>query len=250
MAVEVLVVEDDPKLRAIISATAAIGGFQVREVGSGHQAISLVSHGVGDVILLDLGLPDYDGRELLIVLRQISNRPILVVSGRSSERDRIEALDLGADDFIAKPFLPGELLARIRASLRRYGTAETGNQSGTGIDTTERLPARVGPFLIDPFDHSVTFNGAKIQLSGAEYRIFRSLAAASPSPVNRQELLEQIRGESAPPSAKIIDVYVSRIRSKLRALPGGGDIIVSVPGRGWSLLPPPRHPVEPYAESE
>jgi two-component system KDP operon response regulator KdpE len=240
MTMEVLVVEDDPNLRSVLSATAEIGGFEAREVGSGSEAISLVSQGIGDVILLDLGLPDYDGRELLIVLRQISDRPILVVSGRGSERERVEALDLGADDFIPKPFLPGELLARIRASLRRYGRPVQADEGqDVQLDTAARLPVKVGPYLLDPFDQSVSVNGGKIRLSDAEYRIFGALAAALEKVVSRPELLAVLYGKHAPASSKIVDVYISRIRSKLRSVRGGQDILVTVPGSGWRLIAPP-----------
>lgn len=239
MTMEVLVVEDDPKLRSVLISTAEIGGFNAREAASGSEAISLVSQGVGDVVLLDLGLPDYDGRELLIVLRQLSDRPILVVSGRGSERERVEALDLGADDFIAKPFLPGELLARIRASLRRYGKASAGAElQDLPSDAAARLPVSIGPFLMDPFDQSVSFNGGKARFSEAEYRILGVLAAASQGIVSRAELLAALYGERAPSASKIVDVYISRIRAKLRAIPGGQNILLTVPSSGWRLLAP------------
>ncbi|WP_106516048.1 response regulator transcription factor [Allosphingosinicella deserti] len=239
---EILVVEDDPKLRSVLSATAQVGGFDTREAESGSQAISLVSQGVGDVVLLDLGLPDYDGRELLIILRQLSDRPILVVSGRGSEQDRIEALDLGADDFIVKPFLPGELLARIRASLRRHGRPlpEAGDAAEGGFDAAGRLPSRLGSYLLDPFDQSVSFNGGKARLSDAEYRIFGALAGAAEAVLSRAELLAILYGEEAPATSKIIDVYISRVRAKLRDIPGGRDVLQTVTGSGWRLLEPPR----------
>ena len=122
MAARILVIEDDPALLTILKAALDYGGFKEELVGSGADVVAAFKRRGFDAVLIDLGLPDVYGAEVLRELRADLDVPILVVSGRGSERDKIDALDLGADDYVSKPFLPGELLARIRAALRRHAT--------------------------------------------------------------------------------------------------------------------------------
>ena len=153
MSARILLVEDDAALLTILEAAVAHGGFSSEAVGSGAAAVEAFRSRPFDAVLIDLGLPDRDGGEVLQALREASDVPILVVSGRDSERDKVEALDKGADDFIAKPFLPGELLARIRSALRRHrgeqGPAEAGVRA-----TEMRDPISVGPLILDPLHRS------------------------------------------------------------------------------------------------
>jgi len=225
-----LLVEDEPALLAILKAAVEFGGYTSDEVSRGDLAREALVRGGYDAVLLDLGLPDTQGNDLLPALRGITDAPIIVVSGRGTEQDKIAALDLGADDFVAKPFLPGELLARIRAVLRRAGTQ---GQNGSG--EAARRPLQVGALVLDPLDNSVSLGGETVQLNRAEYRVLRRLADEPGVTVARAALLEVLYGEEFPAESRIVDVYVSRIRAKLRQLPGGEDLIASVRGTGWCL---------------
>ena len=228
----ILLVEDDPVLLATLQAALAYGGFDTGSAATGAQAEIEIGGGSYDAVLLDLGLPDCDGRELLTRLRVLSDLPILVVSGLDAERDRIEALDLGADDFVPKPFLPGELLARIRAALRRSGAAASdGEDSG-------RQPLRAGALTLDPLDTSASLHGLKVHLNAAEYRILAELASRAGEVVPRAELLGLLKGDGGREESKVIDVYISRIRAKLRTFPEGDDLITNARARGWRLRRP------------
>ena len=232
MTARILLVEDDPVLLAVLEAALAHGGFACGSAATGAQAVGEIGGGSYDAVLLDLGLPDCDGRELLTRLRVLSDLPVLVVSGHDSERDRIEALDLGADDFIPKPFLPGELLARIRAALRRSGAAGSGDQD------SERQPLRAGALILDPLDSSASLHGLKIHLNAAEYRILAALASRAGEVVPRAELLGLLGGGGGRAESKVIDVYISRIRAKLRGFPDGEDLITNARARGWRFRRP------------
>jgi len=234
MNARILVIEDDPAVLTILEAAIAYGGFESRSVRSGLEAIEIFRSERFDAVLLDLGLPDIEGGDLLRALRGISSLPILVVSGRASEADKIEALDLGAVDFVAKPFMPGELLARIRAALRRPGQAEP-EQSG---ESGEARTTRLGNLVLDPRDNSVTLGGKSVTFTESEYRILRQLVLSRVSPVSRAALMEMLYGPDDTRHTKIIEVYIGRIRGKLKELTGGIDLIDNQRGRGWYLFAP------------
>ncbi|HET9427761.1 MAG TPA: response regulator transcription factor [Allosphingosinicella sp.] len=233
----VLLVEDDAALLAVLKATLAHGGFEPVVATSGGQALEAMRAGGVDAVLLDLGLPDCDGRELLCRIRNLSDLPILVVSGRPAERDRIEALDLGADDFVPKPFLPGELLARLRAALRRWRGEHPKGVSPGGNDKA-REPLRIGALTLDPLDKSAALHGLKVQFNVPEYRILVALAARVGDAVPRNDLIAALPGCGAAADSNVVDVYISRIRSKLRTFPEGRDLIANVRGHGWRLRAP------------
>jgi DNA-binding response OmpR family regulator len=208
-------------------------------VSTAAAATLALQAGGFDAMLLDLGLPDADGDELLPRLRSLTEIPIVVVSGRAAERDKIDALDRGADDFIAKPFLPGELLARVRAALRRAGRAEPIAEASEGIVATPcEEPLWAGAMKLDPAALTVTVEGQSVNLVPSEYRLLRRLVRDCGSPVSRADLLEELYGAEAPSESNIVDVYISRIRAKLRPLPGGDDFVASIRGLGWKLRLP------------
>ncbi|HEX8625407.1 MAG TPA: response regulator transcription factor [Allosphingosinicella sp.] len=234
MSARILLVEDDPALLAVLKASVAYGGYASEAVSRGEDAVRALESGRFDVLLLDLGLPDCEGGELLPRLRSFSDIPIIVVSGRGTERDKIEALDLGADDFVAKPFLPGELLARIRAALRRAASRAAASQAADPA----RAPLRVGALTLDPLDCSVALGSGRATLNGAEFRILQILSGRAGETVSRAELLAGLYGEAPPAETNVVDVYISRVRAKLRDLPDGEDLLVNVRGQGWRLRVP------------
>jgi two-component system KDP operon response regulator KdpE len=236
MTARVLLVEDDPALLSILSAAIGFGGFSSESVKTGLEALKAFERGGFDAVLMDLGLPDMDGGEVLTSLRGISDVPIIVVSGRGTERDKIQALDLGADDYVAKPFLPGELLARLRAALRRHRRTRGGG-GGEEIEApdAERLPVRLGPVTLDPLRRSAEAGGREVILNETEYKVMSLLARERGSIVGRQEVLEALYGAAPPKETRIVDVYISNIRKKLAGLPGGEDLIATYRGRGWMV---------------
>jgi two-component system KDP operon response regulator KdpE len=234
VSARILLVEDDPALLAILKASVAYGGYASESVSRGEDAVRALETGQFDALLLDLGLPDCDGGELLARLRSFTDVPIIVVSGRGTERDKIEALDLGADDFVAKPFLPGELLARIRAALRRAAS----RAAASAPADPARTPFRAGAMTLDPLDCTVALGTIRVALNGAEFRVLQILAARGGETVSRGELLAGLYGERPAVETNVVDVYISRIRAKLRDLPDGEDLVANVRGRGWRLRIP------------
>ena len=239
MSARILLVEDDPALLSILEAALSYGGFKGDAVRSGGEAIEAFQRRTYDAVLVDLGLPDLDGAEVLRSLRQISDVPILVVSGRDTERDKIEALDQGADDFIPKPFLPGELLARIRSALRRYRSLQEKARSEEGKIAALDLrdPIEIGPLTLDPFDRTVELNGRKTALSDAEFKVLTTLATNEGDVVSKQALLRRLYDSDALAETRIVEVYISNIRRKLRSI-YEYDFILNFRGRGWKLVIP------------
>lgn len=236
MTARILLVEDDPALLSILTAAIGFGGFTSESVKTGLEALRAFDRGGFDAVLMDLGLPDMDGGEVLTKLRAISDIPVLVVSGRGTERDKIQALDLGADDYIAKPFLPGELLARLRAALRRHrqsGSAD-GEEASPGADD-ERMPIRLGQVTLDPLRRSAESGGQAVGLNETEYKVLSLLARERGTIVPRQTVLEALYGKAPPKESRIVDVYISNIRKKLAGLPGGEELIATYRGRGWMV---------------
>ena len=240
LSARILIIEDEPALLAMLKAALDYGGFASETVGSGKEAIDALSKRQFDAVLLDLGLPDVDGGELLTILRSMSTLPIIVVSGRGTERDKIEALDLGADDYVAKPCLPGELLARIRAALRRSSSPVDGSKANA-----PSLPPlssgeceRFGPLSLEPVSRSLTLGHASVSLSGAEYRVLRLLASRAGATVSRADLRQYLYASDSLADSNVLDVYISRIRAKLRSLLPDEDLIANVRGEGWRLRLP------------
>ena len=238
MSARILLVEDDPALLTILQAAIAYGGFTAESVSSGAAALETFKHGNFDAVLVDLGLPDLDGGEVLKSLRSTSDVPILVVSGRGSEQDKIEALDHGADDFISKPFLPGELLARIRAALRRH-QAQGERAPGDPLPGLGRDPYHVGALTLDPFHRTCELGGRTAVLSEAEFKILNTLATSQDNVVSKSSLLKTLYDSEALEETRIVEVYISNIRRKLRSL-RDGEFIFNFRGRGWKLVIPER----------
>jgi two-component system KDP operon response regulator KdpE len=235
MSARILLVEDDPALLNILQASMSYGGFQSESVSSGAAALEAFRARPFDAVLVDLGLPDLDGGEVLKSLRELSDVPIIVVSGRLSEEDKIRALDQGADDFVSKPFLPGELLARIRAALRRH-EVQRRRAEGTA-EALERDPISIGALVLDPLHRSAAWQGRQASLSEAEFKILRTLATSRDGVVSKAALLRALYDSDALEETRIVEVYISNIRRKLREL-HGDDCILNFRGRGWKLVVP------------
>ena len=215
-AVRVLVVEDDPGIARSLVRGLARAGYHAQSVDTGRAA--LAADPVPDVVLLDLGLPDIDGVEVCRLLRRRSDAAIIVVTARGEEGDRVSALDEGADDYLVKPFGLAELLARMRAVLRRTRPA-----------VPELL--RHGPLTVDPRTRKVTVGEEEIALTPKEFDILECLAADPGRVVTRQEILERAWDAHWYGPTKVLDVHMAALRRKL-GVPG---LVETVYGRGFRL---------------
>ncbi|HZC69545.1 MAG TPA: response regulator transcription factor [Jatrophihabitans sp.] len=213
----VLVVEDDAAIGAQLVKGLARAGCRPRLVSSGGAALD--ADGVG-LVLLDLGLPDLDGVEVCRRLRSRSAVPVLAVTARSAEAERVEALDAGADDYIVKPFGFDELTARMRAVLRRAGAGNT--------------PLEYGPLRVDFQGRRVFVDGAPVNLTGKEFDILACLALEPGRVVSREEIFERAWDEHWYGPRKVLDVHIAALRRKL----GAGEMIETVYGRGFRLAEP------------
>ena len=221
-----LLVEDDAALRRGLAVALRSNGLRVHDTADAAGALRAVATMDYDVILLDLGLPDVDGITLLPQLRAHHPGPVIVLSARRDQSDKVAALDAGADDYMTKPFGLPELLARLRAQARRAGIGAV---------------LHAGPLTIDLAHQVVTdAAGERIDLTATEWRLLAALARAGGAPVTPQDLLEEVWGLSGPQRRNYARVYVNLLRRKLESDPGHPMVIRSSPGRGyWLELAPP-----------
>lgn len=219
----ILIIEDDPSLRRSLAATLKAAKYHAVEAQTAAEGLRWIAHYKPDLILLDLGLPDGDGLDLIGKLRPADTTPILVLSARDAEQTKVAALDLGADDYVTKPFGLDELLARIRAALRH----------AVQVKGAEPV-VRTGGLEIDLGARIVRRDGAEIDLSPKEYELLALLALNLGKVTLRDHLLEQIWG-SKKADVQYLRVYIGQLRSKLEDDPGAPRYILSDPGVGYRL---------------
>jgi two-component system KDP operon response regulator KdpE len=220
----VLVVDDEVEMQRALKTGLSYHDFDVRVVGSGEEALREAAGWRPDVILLDLGLPGMDGFATLRALRPATRAAVIVVSVMPGERDKVRALDLGADDYVVKPFGTEELVARIRAVLRRQADVSSGEPV-----------IRSGELEIDLARRSVTVNGRAVHLTPTEYELLRYLALHAGKPVTHSTLLRQVWGEYAVGDKYNTRYVVAQIRKKLGDNPANPKYIVNEPGVGYRL---------------
>lgn len=226
-----LLVEDDVDLRASIAGSLIARGYSVREAGTAHDGLAAWAANRPDLLLLDLGLPDEDGLDVIARIRREATTPILILSARHQERDRVEALDLGADDYLTKPFGVTEMLARVRALLRRA--------AGPRADPTGRVA--VGVLVMDIAQHVVTVGGTRVDLTPREFEVLKVLVAHAGRLVTHGRLLRAVWGNAYSDESHYAHVYVSQIRRKLSAADPTGaarGLIVAEPGVGYRIAEP------------
>lgn len=218
----ILVVEDDPSLGVALMATLKAAGYRPIKARTAAEGLRWFAHYAPDLVLLDLGLPDRDGLTVIQDIRRRSTTPIVVLSARGAEAAKVQALDLGADDYVQKPFGVEELLARLRAGLRH------------GVQTRGSAPViQAGDLQIDMEHRLVTRAGEAVKLSPKEYALLCELALSLGRPVAHGDLLRSVwRNERA--DIQYLRVYVRQLRQKL-----GADILQAVPGIGYVLRSPP-----------
>ena len=227
MAATVLVVEDERKLRDFIRSYLERAGFSVLSTGSGAEAILMAADTTPDLVVLDLGLPDVPGETVARELRGKSAVPILMLTAKAAEEDRIRGLELGADDYVTKPFSPRELVLRVQAILRRHGGPGAAQQ---GIASYGR-----GALVIDESRRTVTVRGTAAQLTPTEWGILVTLATVPGRVYSRFELINKVRGYEFEGYERTVDSHVKNLRRKIEEDPASPGIIVTVLGGGYRL---------------
>jgi len=221
----ILVVDDEPQIRRLLRTTLKPLGYTISEASSGEEALARAGTEHPDLILLDLGLPDLDGTDVIRRLREWSRVPVIVLSVRGGERDKVEALDLGADDYVTKPFGIRELTARIRAAIRHADQGEIDEPifsiNGLTVDRARRV---------------VTVDGRDVRLTPKEYDLLRLLVAHAGKVVTHGFLLREVWGPAFTGQTHYLRVYVGTLRSKLERDPSRPRYILTEPGVGYRLV--------------
>jgi two-component system KDP operon response regulator KdpE len=223
----ILVIEDDPQIRRFLRAALDAEGYRLQESITAGEGLAQAASRQPDLILLDLGLPDRDGLEVIRKVREWGKIPILVLSARGQEKDKIAALDLGADDYVAKPFAIGELLARVRAALRRSGTR--GDAAGSVV--------RFGPVEVDLEKRIVRVDSQEVHLTPNEYKLLQVLIRHAGKVLTQRQLLNEVWGPQHTEQAQYLRVYIAQLRRKLERNPARPKYLHTEPGVGYRLLP-------------
>ena len=228
---DLLLVEDDGDFATSLAGALRAHGHRVRIASTGHAGVASWRELRPDAVLLDLGLPDGDGSDVIRAVRREATTPIIVLSARHQEEERIRVLDLGADDYVTKPFGVGELTARLRALLRRA--------AGPAADARGRI--EIGSVVVDVPERTVTVAGARVELTAREFDVLEVLATHAGRLVTHGRLLRAVWGTAYRDEAHYTHVYISQIRRKLAAAHPKGDtrgLIVAEPGVGYRVQAP------------
>jgi two-component system, OmpR family, KDP operon response regulator KdpE len=222
--IRVLVVDDEPQIRRLLRVSLAAQGYHIVEAGTGEQALTRAATELPDLVILDLGLPDMDGQEVVRRLRDWTAVPIIVLSVRDREKDKVQAFDQGADDYVTKPFGMSELMARMRAALRHRLLA-----------ATKDPVFRSGVLVVDLSRRFVTVQGREIKLTPKQYDLLRVLVANAGKVLTHQQLLRQVWGPGYGEESQYLRVYVGQLRQKIEPDPTRPSYILTEPGVGYRL---------------
>jgi two-component system, OmpR family, KDP operon response regulator KdpE len=220
--VRVLIVDDEPQIQRVLRPALTACGYEVLEATRGRDALKIIATSAPDVAVVDLGLPDMDGKDVLREARAFSEIPIIVLSARDREVEKILALDSGADDYVEKPFGIGELMARLRAALRH--AAQDGHE-----------PTRIesGGLCIDFAKHVVTKSGATVRLTPKEYDLLTTLARHAGRLVTHRQILTAVWGPAHQSDTQYLRVFVGQLRAKIEDDPSAPRLILTEPGAGY-----------------
>ena len=218
----VLVVEDEIEIARVVRDYLRNAGFEVIVVGDGGSAVASVRSAKPDLLVLDLGLPGRDGLDVAREIRRWSDTPIVMLTARGEETDRIVGLEIGADDYVVKPFSPKELVARVRAVLRRTRTAARGDEV-----------VRAGDVEIDTAKMRVSVGGTQVDLTPTEFQLLATLAREPGRVFTRSQLLDAVHGVAIESYERAIDAHVKNIRRKIEPEPGSPRYVVTVHGVGY-----------------
>ena len=224
MAAEVLIIDDDTRLAAMLSDYLKAAGFSTRSAATGLSGLQEIARKAPDAVILDVMLPDHDGFEICRRIRAGSNLPVLMLTAKGEETDRIVGLELGADDYLPKPFSPRELAARLKAILRR-------TQGSAAISPNDVL--RFGRLEIDRGQRCVRLDGAERPLTGYQFALLLTLAESAGRVLSRERLMELTKGEELEAFDRSIDVHISRIRAAIETDPKHPRRIITLRGSGY-----------------
>jgi two-component system KDP operon response regulator KdpE len=222
----ILVIEDDSQIRRFLRATLSSNGYQVLEVTTGQEGIKQLAIHHPDLIILDLGLPDIDGVDLTKQVREWSTTPIIIVSARERERDKVTALDAGADDYLTKPFGTEELLARIRVALRHAIQAVQGEDEPVFL---------VGDLKVDLAHRQVYMADDSVHLTPTEYKLLTTLVSYAGRVVTGRQLLKEVWGPAYTNESQYLRLYMAKLRHKLEKDPAAPRYLLTEPGVGYRL---------------
>jgi two-component system KDP operon response regulator KdpE len=222
----ILVVDDEPQIQLFVRHSLEASGYAVRQAATAHAALRAAEAEMPDLVILDLGLPDLDGKAVIGQIRQNSDVPIIVLSAHDQEDEKIAALDLGANDFVAKPFGIGELLARIRACLRARKQ---------GSEPADRIV--FGELSIDIPAHSVSLDGKAIRLTPKEFDLLVLLARYPGRVLTHRQILAKVWGPAHVEDLPYLRVFVGQLRQKIEANPAEPQLILTEPGVGYRFTP-------------
>jgi two-component system, OmpR family, KDP operon response regulator KdpE len=222
-----LIIEDEPQIRRFVRAALEAEGWQVHEAATQQRGLIEAGTRKPDLLVLDLGLPGGDGLDLIRAVREWSSVPIVVLSARADETDKVEALDAGADDYLTKPFGVAELLARVRANLRRPRAI-----GSEGADTVVRF----GSVEVDPRSRVVRRDGAQVHLTPIEYRLLSVLLAHPGRVLTHRQLLREVWGPSHAEQLHYLRIYMGHLRQKLESDPAQPRHLLTETGVGYRLV--------------
>ena len=226
---KILVVEDEKSISRFISTILDNNGYEAVQARSGTEALSMISSHCPDLVVLDLGLPDMDGLDILQSLRSWSSLPVVVVSARDHEQDKVAALDLGADDYLTKPFGTGELLARVRAAIRHTRTTSTNDE------IARKGTYSVGDLTIDYNKHQVLVNGENAKLTLSEFRIVALLGKYAGKVLTYDFIIKELWGPRAGDDNQILRGNMANIRRKVEKNPAEPEYLFTEVGVGYRL---------------
>lgn len=225
MAAPILIVEDDPNTARLVQTYLEREGFATTIAPDGREALAVAARQPPLLVILDLMLPEIDGWDVCRRLRSTSNVPILMLSARQEEIDRIMGLSLGADDYVVKPFSPRELVERVKAILRR---------TSPPIPSADQVLGAAG-LTFDPVKHKVTIGDTPVNLTSAEYKLLHALMAAPGRVFSRDELLDKLYRHGESVVDRVIDVHIGKLRQKIEADPANPRFILTVRGFGYKF---------------
>ena len=220
----ILVIEDEQEIRRFLRVSLTAQGYELVECTAGREGVLQAASQPPDAIILDLGLPDIDGMDVIRQVREWSHVPIIVLSARGQEQQKVAALDAGADDYLTKPFGVGELLARLRVALRHAATDGSGEASFTR-----------GPLHVDLARRQVFVNGEEVHLTPTEYRLLTTLIKHAGKVVTHRQLLKEVWGPQSVDETHYLRVYMGQLRQKLRDNSAQPQLLLTEPGVGYRL---------------
>ena len=223
----ILVVDDEPQIRRLLRTALGAHGYAVEEARTGQQGLELAATTAPDLVILDLGLPDHDGLEVLRSLREWSRGPVFILSVREREQDKVLALDMGADDYITKPFAMGEFLARVRGALRRLS-----------VDEDDNPVFSVGDLRVELARRRVTVEGAEVRLSPKQYRLLQILVRHAGKVVTHQQLLHDIWGNAHLRDVHYLRIFMRKLRNRIERDPAQPRYLLTELGVGYRMRSP------------